>query len=690
MVRERRKNHIPFRLNVLFFGVFILFSVLILRLGYIQIVQGESYDLMLSSQEEQTANVDAPRGLMVDRYNNVVVDNDLQLSLTYTNTPNNDLERYEIAHELIHYLNIEDDDIESVNAREWKDYLLYKATIEESGDLQDRVDSLVTSEEANELEDDEFYQLQLDRLDENEIMESFDRNEQEAVVIWAEMLSGYNYSPNRIARGLTQEEAHQMAEILHDLPGTDIMRDAERIYPYGESFRRYFGGTGSIPAEQIENYVGHGYERSDVVGTSFLESYYEDVLRGEKAIMRTDAEGNVTTDPGRRGNDLMLTIDMALQQEVEEIINQEMTGNFIADREAYVVMMEPDTGEVLTVAGYNGENLGATTSTFEMGSTVKPATVLAGYHHGVIDHGTVVNDSPITSIPGTPTIRSWQTMGYVNDVDAIRRSSNIYMTEIAMRLADYNMSTNQWGSLGYSYQALRNHYAQFGLGTETGIDLPSESSGYIGNSQSGLVLFLSFGQFDTYTPMQLAQMSATVANDGKRMKPRLVKEIREPSTDEEYDQGSVVRQFEPEVLNTVDNSTADFERIQLGMRQVVATGGQGGGTAYSYFNGSNQVSYEAAAKTGTAEVTAQNGVQGNNQTMIAYAPYDDPEVAIAVVVPNVALDSSGGRQGIANHIARESLSAYFDLEEDRVNPEREEDEAEIYADPEEGVEDDIE
>ncbi|GAK03391.1 cell division protein FtsI [Geomicrobium sp. JCM 19037] len=74
MVRERRKNHIPFRLNVLFFGVFILFSVLILRLGYIQIVQGESYDLMLSSQEEQTANVDAPRGLMVDRYNNVVVD----------------------------------------------------------------------------------------------------------------------------------------------------------------------------------------------------------------------------------------------------------------------------------------------------------------------------------------------------------------------------------------------------------------------------------------------------------------------------------------------------------------------------------------------------------------------------------------------------------------------------------------
>ncbi|GAK06475.1 penicillin-binding protein 2 [Geomicrobium sp. JCM 19038] len=676
MVNDRRKNHIPFRLNVLFFGVFILFSVLILRLGYIQIVEGESYDLMLSQQEEQTANVDAPRGLMIDRYDNVVVDNDLQLSLTYTNTPRNDLERYEIAHQLVDYLNIEDEQIESVNAREWKDYYLYKGSMEEDGPISTHVSSLTTDGEANELDDDEFYQLQLNRLDEEEIADSFSYEEQQAVVIWAEMLSGYNYSPNRIARNLSEEEAHRLGEVLHDMPGTDILRDSERIYPYGNSFRRLFGGTGSIPAEQLDGYVGRGYERSDTVGTSFLESQYENVLRGEKAVMRTDAQGNVTTDPGRRGNDLILTIDMALQQEVEEIINQEMTGSFIADREAYVIMMEPDTGEILTIAGYDGENLGATTSTFEMGSTVKMATMLAGYHHGVVDHGTVVRDAPIT-IPSSPTIRSWQTMGYINDIDAIRRSSNIYMTEIAMRLADYNMSTNSWGALSESYQALRDHYRQFGLGTETGIDLPNESTGLIGNNQQGEVLFLSFGQYDTYTPMQLAQFSATMANGGKRMKPQLVREIHEPSNGEE-NSGAIVRQSQPEVLNTVDNTDADFERMQTAMRQVISVGGQGGGTASSYFN---SATYEAAGKTGTAQIMT-NGMNGNNQSFVGYAPFDDPEVAIAVVVPNVALERAGGRQGIANHIARESLQAYFDLQEDRSNPEQEEDEEEIYGDPE--------
>lgn len=101
-------------------------------------------------------------------------------------------------------------------------------------------------------------------------------------------------------------------------------------------------------------------------------------------------------------------------------------------------------------------------------------------------------------------------MGYINDLDAMRRSSNVYMAEIAMRLAEVNRSTNQWPRLGEAHNDLRQHYAQFGLGTETGIDLPRESSGLIGTSNSGLLLYLSFGQFDTYTPLQLGQFSATM------------------------------------------------------------------------------------------------------------------------------------------------------------------------------------
>ncbi|GAK14601.1 cell division protein FtsI [Geomicrobium sp. JCM 19039] len=251
MAEHKRKNHIPFRLNILFVGVFILFSILILRLGYIQIVQGDSYERMLTNEEEQTANVEAPRGIMYDRNNYVLVDNDLQLALTYTNTPNNDRERYEIAHDLVEFLEIEEDDIESVNPREWKDYFLYTASIEPTGDddeagpLRDYVANIVSDDEASELEDDEIYQLQLDRLDDEEIMNSYSESEQQAVVIWAEMLSGYNHSPNRIATGLGEEDAHRLAEMLHHMPGTDLMRDAERIYLMANSSPNF--SAASVP-----------------------------------------------------------------------------------------------------------------------------------------------------------------------------------------------------------------------------------------------------------------------------------------------------------------------------------------------------------------------------------------------------------------------------------------------------------
>ncbi|GAK14599.1 cell division protein FtsI [Geomicrobium sp. JCM 19039] len=248
-------------------------------------------------------------------------------------------------------------------------------------------------------------------------------------------------------------------------------------------------------------------------------------------------------------------------------------------------------------------------------------------------------------------------MGYINDLDAIRRSSNVYMAEISMRLAEVNRSTNQWPRLGEAHNDLRQHYAQFGLGTETGIDLPRESSGLIGTSNSGNLLYLSFGQYDTYTPLQLGQFSATMANGGERMRTRLVRDVLEPSM-ENGTAGSSIRHYAPEVMNTVSNTNADFQRMQEGMRQVVAVSGQTGGTAYDDFNGSNSTDYSLAAKTGTAQTTV-NGMELNNQTMVAYAPYDNPEIAVAVIVPSVALDDHGNNSGIANTMAREAMNLFF-------------------------------
>ncbi|MFB4164749.1 peptidoglycan D,D-transpeptidase FtsI family protein [Alteribacillus sp. JSM 102045] len=656
------KNRIPFRLNLLFFAVFILFSALILRLGFIQIVQGDEFERELEQTSSETARIDAPRGLMYDRNGELVVDNELVLSLTYTNKQNvSDDDRIHIATELSKLIEVDEDELENLPERDQKDYWLVTHPEE--------ANNLLTQEDRNSIEDDdELYELQLNRITEDQLDELDE--EREIIAIWREMTSGYYNSPQRIKKGLSRDEAHSISERLDDLPGVDILRDANREYLYEDAFPRFFGRTGPIPRENLDEYLAKGYDRSDEVGTSFLEEHYEDAMRGIKGEISNDSKSNDSGEEsnGSRGNDLVLSVDMALQQEVETIIDEEVDsspGSFINNKEAYVVMMEPQTGEILSVSGY-ADHLGTVSSSFEMGSTVKPATVMLGLQTGVINENTIVEDRTL-NIPYTPPISSVSNLGPVNYLTALERSSNVFMAHIAMELAGYNYGVSQsWNTTQYNeaYDTFRYYFDQFGLGSETRVDLPSESTGINGgNTNPGNLLYLSFGQFDTYTPMQLAQYVSTIANDGYRMKPQFVKQIREASADKSK-LGAVRKQFEPTVLNRVDIDSRYINMAQQGMWRV--TNGNRG-TARSYFNNTD---YTAAGKTGTAEIRIrQEGsgrlVDGNNQAFIGYAPYDDPEVAIAVIVPYVYKDSAGGTSGIANTIARRSLDAYFDLKEDR-------------------------
>ncbi|WP_018923761.1 peptidoglycan D,D-transpeptidase FtsI family protein [Salsuginibacillus kocurii] len=657
MGKQTKKALPAMRLNVLFFVVFLLFLTLILRLGYIQIVEGEEYQEELQATQQASAQIDAPRGLMYDRHGNVVVNNDLVLSLTYTNTPNNEKERLKVSEQLTKYIEVTEDDIDNITERELKDYWLQTR--------EDEAASLIDQEDIEELEeeDDLIYERQLDRVTEEHLAD-IDDEEMETVALWRQTLGGYNHAPHRVT-SVETEEAHAISEDLENLPNVDLLRDAERSYPYGDTFPTFFGGTGSIPRESINEYMARGYERSDIIGTTFLESQYENVLRGEKGLRETvlgDTGPTVNETPGSRGNDLVLSIDMALQQEVESIIREEVEaspGAFLAEEEAYVVLMDPSTGEILSMAGYD-EHLGTVSSSFEMGSSIKAATMLAGFSSGVIDHGTIINDTPI-DLPGTPPISSWRSFGPINDIKALEVSSNIYMAEIAMRLSGFQGGTN-WGDYPSAYQTLRNYYHEFGLGIDTGIDLPSETTGIDGGvADPGNLLFMSFGQFDTYTPLQLAQYIATIANDGYRMQPQLVKQIREPSIGDD-DLGAVITQNTPQVMNRISASDADINRVQEGLRHVVE-GSEG--TAVADFEGTQ---YTLAAKTGTAQVSV-NGQNGNNQTLVGYAPYEDPEVAFAVVVPNARIQDQGGRSGIANSIARRILDGFFEVQEERPDPE---------------------
>ncbi len=295
-----------------------------------------------------------------------------------------------------------------------------------------------------------------------------------------------------------------------------------------------------------------GYSRNDRVGKSYLEYQYENLLQGQKEKVRnvTDSSGNVTdtetVSKGKAGDDLVLTIDTELQKDVEKIIEKNLRAakarpsTQLLDR-AFVVMMDPRNGEVLTMAGkqikqaggkYKIDDyaLGTMTSSYNMGSAVKGATLLTGYQTGAIKIGNIFTDE-VLNIKDSPPKKSVSVMGPINDLTALERSSNVYMFKTAIAIGKGKYISGHPLPLDYSaFDKFRYYFSEFGLGVKTGIDLPNEATGYVGTKrQSGFLLDFAIGQYDTYTPLQMAQYVSTIANGGYRMKPQVVKEVRKPS-----------------------------------------------------------------------------------------------------------------------------------------------------------------
>lgn len=651
MMREKRKNKILFfRMNILFFIVFLMFSILILRLGKLQIVEGEAY---AKESEETTTTVyswSTPRGKIYDRNGNVLVENEAIFTLTYLNPSNEHTQqdRLELAQKIAAMIEVS---TENVKERDKKDYWIFTR--------KEEAYAKITAEEQKNLDDTEEYELLLERITEQELA-TISAKEMEVLAIKREM-DVDSSSIKRIKTGLTTEEMAIINERLEELPGFEVKVDSTRKYVYGNTLRQLFGNVGQIPEEEADSYKSDGYELSDLVGTSFIEQQYESLLRGtkEKQTYVQDktgslVEGEVT--PGESGKDLILTVDLALQQEAEKIIEEELKKDSGAS-EAYAVVTNPQTGEILAIAGKSetdgtitDETYGALYNSYAMGSAVKGATVLTGYETGVITPGDTFLDSPI-KIAGTPTKKSYVNMGTINDLTALERSSNVYMFHIAMKIGNYDYAEKEgFNNPEEAYATMRKYFNQFGLGVETEVDLPSEATGYNGGVQQlGNLMDFAIGQFDTYTPLQLAQYVSTIANDGKRVQPHLMKEVREPDH-ESGGAGEVLEEFDTNVLNTVDMDLSNIERVQEGFRQVMI-GSKG--TATSYFKG---VTYSPAGKTGTAQVSDGNGGYNYNLTLVGYAPYDNPEIAISIVVPNAENDSSG----INKYIGKRILDFYFE------------------------------
>lgn len=693
---KKKKTPIPFRLNFMFFLIFILFSSLIIRLGIVQIVYGDDYLREVDRTENDVANTPVPRGKMYDRNLNPVVDNEPLNAITYTKYPNTKTADMVKTAEILATLIKQD--TKKITERDRKDFWIIKNP--------EKAKALITKAEMKKveekkLEEKDLYKLQLSRITEKNIND-FTKDELEVLAIFREFNSGYALTPSIVKnKGVSTNEFARVSEHLDELPGVDVTTDWERTYKYDETLRSVLGKVSSseegLPSENIDYYLARDYTRNDRVGKSYIEKQYEDVLRGQKTrVENVLSKGEViktdTITEGQSGKDLVLTIDMELQQTVEDIIERELRrtkarGNtYLLDR-AFVVLMDPNTGEVLTMAGKQyGRNsetgliemndfaLGNITTSYTMGSSVKGATVYTGFQTGAISPGSAVYDQTLY-LGGNIKKKSYSQLGYVTDVTALKKSSNVFMFMTAIKIGGGHYVPNQpLGINREAYAIMRNHFAQFGLGVRTGIDLPNESVGFKGvdTSTDGLLLDLSIGQYDTYTPMQLAQYASTIANGGKRLEPHMVKEIRNPSY-EHKELGSVFKSMSPKVLNDLDGNDIWIQRVQEGFRQVAQ---EPGGTAYKYFGGK---SYRAAAKTGTAEAF-YDGPRRNqyskpvdtiNLTLAGYAPHNNPEVAFSVVVPWVYQGKPS--DDINKRIGRDVMDAYFKLKEKRLKGESDKD-----------------
>ncbi|WP_217586716.1 peptidoglycan D,D-transpeptidase FtsI family protein [Lentibacillus saliphilus] len=689
--KKAKKSQLPFRLNILFFVVFLLFSVLIIQLGVVQILNGQEFQDEIDRTIEDTTKIPVPRGKMYDRHYNVIADNKSLYSITYTPAKGvQAVDRLKVAEDLSKYIKMlsEDDEekrakqIKSVSERDRKEYWYLKN--------EDIAKDRLTEEEAAEMKPAEQYQTMLDRIKDEEIAHYSDEV-LEVILIKKELDKAPYLTPHVVKNeDVTPEEYARVAEHLDELPGVNATTDWDRDYPFDSTFRSFIGSITSqdegIPADKEQFYLTRGYRPNDRVGKSGLEEQYESILRGrkEQVLYTTNKDGKVVDSEviveGERGKDLVLAIDMEFQERVDQIVREELETAINEQpyvnrtlEDALAVVLNPNTGELLAVSGQHYDRGEKKTSDaayktvynqYLPGSAIKGATVLAGYESGVITPGQVFIDKPMKFAVGAPK-RSWINLGPVNDYQALQKSSNIYMYNIAMRIGgDYHHKDGDNISFTNTtpFEDMRHYFWQFGLGTKTGIDFPYEGTGYVGPSnlrQPGLLLDYAIGQYDTYTTMQLAQYVSTIANDGYRVRPHFLKEVREPTTEEDQ-LGPVYETIQTDVLNKVVMEQSNLERVQEGFRRAFQ---DQGGTGYSYWRNKP---YQAAGKTGTAESIKQmddgEWLETINLSLVGYAPFDDPEVAFALIVPHLGEDND---YSINHTMGTRILDAYFEIKEKR-------------------------
>lgn len=487
-----------------------------------------------------------------------------------------------------------------------------------------------------------------------------------------------------IADNLSDADIAALAVNRHRITGVEVITQLQRYYPLGAIAAHAVGSVRRMTERDVQQNDEAAYRATQFIGKRGVEAYYEEALHGRPGFQQveTDAHGRIRkvidSDPPTVGKNLTLHLDARLQQAAVDALGEQRgaivaidpkTGGVLAlvskpsyDPNQFIVGMTDAQFEALSGSVYVPLFNRATNGQYAPGSTFKPIVGLAGIASGAMQWDTQIDDNGSFRLPGGEReYRDWSWtvdnsggQGVVDLRRAIYRSSNVYFYDVASRL-DVNY--------------LAGFAEDFGFGRNLAVDISDASRGLVPDPEwklgakgekwyQGDSVNMGIGQGDLLvTPLQIATYVAMIANGGKTVRPRMVKG---PEAAPVSDAAS----YEPTHLTSLTDD--DWLRLIASMEDVVHLGGQGfrgNGTAWAYIG--QDISYRMAGKSGTAQVVEiRQGEEYNEEELsefrrkhawfMAFAPVDDPQIALAVLVEN-----GGGGSSVAAPVARKVVDAYL-------------------------------
>ena len=673
-MRKFNSHSIPIRLNLLFAIVILLFMTIIGRLLYMQVLHKDFYENKLASASQTRVTTGSVRGEIYDATGKPLVENTVKQVVAFTRSNKmtaTDLK--DISKKLLSYVTVTSPQL---TERQIADYYLadpavYRKTVE-ALPKEKRLDT-----DGNQLSESKLYNNAADSIDSNQI--EYTEEEKKAIYIFSQLNAVGNFATGNIQTDpLSDTQVAIIASASKELPGISISTSWDRKV-LETSLSSIVGSVSSeksgLPAEEVDTYLKKGYSLNDRVGTSYLEKQYEEVLQGKRTIkeIHIDKHGDIESvkniEEGSKGKNIKLTIDLSFQDGVDNLLksyfNSELdNGGAKYSEGVYAVALNPKTGAVLAMSGMKhnletGEltpdSLGTVTNVFVPGSVVKAATISSGWENGVLSGNQTLTDQPIV-FQGSAPIYSWYKLAYgsfpITAVEALEYSSNAYMVQTALGIMGQTYQPNMFvgtSNLESAMGKLRSTFGEYGLGSATGIDLPDESTGFV-PKEYNFANFITnaFGQFDNYTPMQLAQYVATIANNGVRLAPHIVEGIYD--NNDKGGLGELIQAIDTKEINKVNISESDMAILHQGFYQVShGTSPLTTGRAFS-----DGATVSISGKTGTAESYVAGGQEANNTNAVAYAPTENPQIAVAVVFPH----NTNLTKNVGPAIARDIINLY--------------------------------